>query len=138
MVDSTRLGDIVDERAAGSVELVVEGDAGGEAEEALQDPFAEAGEGAGAVAFEGEQVFAGPEDRFDALADRGEVRSLAGFVAAAGSDDRGLQLAHGVGELAAGVALVAEDRLAAGALAEGEQLEARSEEHTSELQSRRD
>ena len=53
--------------------------------------FAEAGEGSGAVAFEGEQVFAGPEDRFDPLADRGEVRSLSGLVFAAGADDRGVE-----------------------------------------------
>jgi len=70
MVDSARLGAVVDECAGGAAELVVEGDGGGEAEEALQDAFSEAGEGARAVAFEGEEVFAGPEDRLDALADR--------------------------------------------------------------------
>src|ERR1700737_471606 len=55
MVDSTLLGDVVDECAAGAAELVIEADAGGEAEEALQDPFAQAGEGAAAVAFEGDR-----------------------------------------------------------------------------------
>jgi hypothetical protein len=59
MVDSTRLGDVVDQRAARASELVVAGDAGGEAEEALQDAVFEALDGAGAVAFEGEEVFAG-------------------------------------------------------------------------------
>jgi hypothetical protein len=59
-------------------------------------------EGAGAVAFEGEDVFAGPEDRFDALADWGEVWSLTGFVFAAGTQDGGLALADLFGELTSG------------------------------------
>ena len=65
MIDSTGSGDVVDECAAWASELVVERDAGGEAEEALEDAFFDAGECAAAVAFEGEEVFAGPEDRFD-------------------------------------------------------------------------
>ncbi len=73
MVDSARLGAVVDEGAAGAAELVVEGDRGGEADEALQDAFSEAGECAGAVTFEGEDVLAGPEDALDALADRREM-----------------------------------------------------------------
>ena len=48
-------------------------------------------EGAGAVAFEGEQVFAGPEDRLDPLPDRCEVRAVSGFVFAAGANDRGVE-----------------------------------------------
>ena len=60
MVDSTRSGDVVDECAARSSELVVEDDAGGEAEEALQDALPDSGNGAGAVAFECEEVVAGP------------------------------------------------------------------------------
>src|SRR5437660_2210867 len=123
MVDSTSLGDVVDECAAWAAELVVEVDAGGEAEEALQDPFAQAGEGAGAVAFEGEQVFAGPEDRFDPLSNRGEVRPLAGLVFSSGADDGGVEFGDLLGELAAGVAFVAEQRLTARSLAEREQFE---------------
>src|SRR5579862_1665091 len=112
MIDSTRLGDVVDECAAGSAELVVEGDRGGEAEEALEDAFSQAGKGAGAVAFEGEEVFAGPEDALDALADRREMGSFAGLVFAAGTHDRGVQRADLERELAAGVALVAQEGLA--------------------------
>src|SRR3982751_2186905 len=115
MVDSARLGAVVDECTAGSSELVVEGDGCGEAAEACEDAFAQAGERAGAVAFEREQVFAGPEDRLDALADRRQMRAVAGFVGAARSDDRGAAGADGGGELAAGVALVAQQRLAAAA-----------------------
>ena len=61
------------------------------------------------MAFEGEQVFAGLEDRLDSLADRGEVRPLAGFVFAAGSDDGGVEVGGGVFERLAGVAFVADD-----------------------------
>ena len=70
----------------------------------------EAAEGAGAVAFEAEQVFAGVEDRFDSLPDRCEVGPLPGFVFAAWPDDCGGELGGGVFELAAGVALVADRR----------------------------
>src|SRR5579884_2140377 len=123
MSDSTRLRDIVDECAAGAVELVVEADAGGEAEEALEDAFFDAGERAGAVAFQGEQVFAGPEDRFDPLPDRGEARPLARLVFAAGTNDHGRELVDRLGEVAAGVAFVGEQRFAACSLAAGEQFE---------------
>src|SRR6516165_772246 len=123
MSDSTRSGDVVDECAAGASELVVEDDAGGEAEEALEDAFSEALDGAGAVPLEGEEVFAGPEDRFDPLADRREVRPAPGFVFASGAHDCGVELADRCREVSAGVALVAQDRLAAGAPAAGQQLE---------------
>jgi len=113
MVDSARLGAVVDERAAGATEFVVERNRRGEADEALQDAFSEPGEGSCAVAFEGEEVFAGPEDRLDPLADRREVGPVAGLVFAAGAHDRRVALADRLFELAAGVAFVAEQRLAA-------------------------
>src|ERR1019366_2547226 len=124
MVDSTRLGDVVDECAARSSELVVEDDAGGEAEEALEDAFSDPWERAAAVAFEREKVFEGPEDRLDALADRREMDASFGFVFAARPHDRGVQLADLAREVAAGVALVAQQRLAARAVGAGEQFEA--------------
>ena len=43
---------------AGAAGLVVEGDGGGQADEALKDTFAQAGEGAGVVAFEREDALA--------------------------------------------------------------------------------
>jgi hypothetical protein len=64
---------------------VVEGDCGGEGEEACFDAGGESVKGAGAVAFEGEQVFAGLEDRLDPLPDWGEVGAACGFVFALGS-----------------------------------------------------
>jgi hypothetical protein len=123
MVDSARLGAVVDECAAGAAEVVVERDGCGEADHALQDAFSESGEGACAVAFEGEDVFEGPEDALDALADRCQVRTLAGFVATGWAHDRGVQITDGLGERAAGVALVTEQDLAALALAAREQLQ---------------
>ena len=87
---STRLCGVVDQRAAGAAELVVERDAGGECQEPLADACTQSVQGAGAVAFEAEQVFAGPEDALDALADRGQVRPGSGFVLAARADDQGV------------------------------------------------
>src|ERR1019366_332076 len=115
MVDSARLGAVVDECSAGSSELVVERDACGETAEAGDDTFAQAVEGAGAVAFEGEEVFAGPEDALDALADRREVRTSAGLVFAARSDKRRVALADLGREVSSGVALVAQQCFAAAA-----------------------
>src|SRR5579859_2730200 len=121
MVDSTRLGDVVDERAARASELMVEDDAGGEAEEALKNAFSEALDGAGAVALECEELFAGPEDRFDPLADRRQVRTATGLVFAARANDGRAEFADCGGELASGVALVAKQSFAAGAWAAGQQ-----------------
>ena len=59
-------------------------------------------------------VFEGPEDRLDALADRGEMRAVSGLVSAAGSQHHGaVAFGDGGGELFAGVALVGDDRLSA-------------------------
>src|SRR3954447_14162659 len=104
---STPSGGVVDQRACGAAEVVVERDAGGEGEQALTDACSEAVQGAGAVAFEAEQVFEGPEDAFDPLADRRQVRTGAGFVFAARAHDLCVAVAHGGGKVAAGVALVA-------------------------------
>src|SRR5271155_4217675 len=123
MIDSTGLGAVVDECAAWLVELVVEGDGGGEAEEALQDALSEAGEGAGAVAFEGEDVLAGPEDRLDALADRREVWAFSGLVFASGSDDRGVHRTYLACELSPGVALIADQGRRALAVGARQELE---------------
>src|ERR1700759_873225 len=117
MVDSARLGAVVDECTAGASELVVEGDRCGEAAEPGENAFSEAGEGAGAVPFEREDVFAGPEDRFDSLSEGCQVRAPAGLVFAMRADDGGAQLLDLGAELSAGVNLVAQQGLAALALA---------------------
>src|SRR5829696_3576376 len=92
MVDATlRSGGVVGDRAAGSAELVVEGNAG----------------------CEREQVFAGPEDGLDPLPDRRQVRPALRFAPSRRADDRRAKAGDGVGEVAAGVAFVADDRFAA-------------------------
>src|SRR3954471_5818152 len=108
MSRSTRSGAVDAELAAGAAEVVVERDAGGECEQALTDAGSEAVEGAGAVAFESEQVLEGPEDALDALTDRRQMGAAAGFVLAAGADDERAAVAHRGVEVAAGVALVAD------------------------------
>lgn len=113
MIDSTGLGAVVDECAAGSAELVVEGDCGGEAQEALEYALAQALECPGTVTLEGEEVLAGPEDRLDALTDRREVWSGTPLVFAPGSEDRGVQFADFAGELAPCVTLVTDQCLPA-------------------------
>src|ERR1035438_3989024 len=95
MSSATVLCGVADGGAAGAAESVVECDCGGECGEACDESDAEIFEGAGAVAFEREDVFAGLEDRLDALADRCEVGAAAGLVFAAGADDRRVE----VGEL---------------------------------------
>src|ERR1700730_16819708 len=99
MIDSTESGAVVDQCAARPAELVVEGYGGCEAQQALQDALSEAGECPRAVAFEGEDVLASPEDRLDALADRREVWPAPGLILAAGSEDRGVQFTDPAGEL---------------------------------------
>jgi hypothetical protein len=66
---------------------------------------AQAWECSGAVALEGEQVFAGPEDRFDPVADRREVGPWPDPSLRPGGSAQLLGLG---GELSAGVALVAQ------------------------------
>src|SRR5258706_7467370 len=108
MSSSTGSGDVVHERAWWAAELGVERDCCGECEEAAGDAGSEAAQGAGAVAFEGEDVFGGPVDALDALADRSEVQSAAGLVFAARAHDQCAELGGGGFEVAAGVALVAD------------------------------
>src|SRR6202162_1694803 len=123
MIDSTGSGAVVDERTARPAELMIQRDRRCEAEQPLQDALAEPGKGPCAVAFEREDVLAGPEDRLDPLADRCEVRASARLVLAPRSDDRGVQLTDLAGELSACVALVADHGLPACTAGAGEQLQ---------------
>ena len=88
MIDATGLGGVVGDGSAGSSEVVVELDAGGEREEACGDPRSEVAGCSGSVAFEAEEVFAGEEDRFDPLPDRREMNARVGLVFAAGRTSR--------------------------------------------------
>jgi hypothetical protein len=119
MSSSTGSGRVVGEGAGWSAESVVETDRGGEGEEARSDSGCEAVEGAGAVAFESEQVFAGLEDRLDPLRDRCEVGAAAAFVSATARDSGGELF-----DLAAGVAFVADHEQVPGVTAALQQGEA--------------
>src|SRR5215210_8441098 len=100
------LGGEVGDGAWCASEPVVEVDAGGQRKQALRDAGAEVSERAGAVAFEAEEVFAGPEDRLDPLSDRRQMQLGVGFVGAGGAQQGAAELGDCVGELAAGVAFV--------------------------------
>jgi hypothetical protein len=67
--------------------------------------------------FEGEVVFAGREVRFDPLADGRVMRSCSAFVLVARADECGVRFGDVGREAVAGVAAVAEQDLAAAALA---------------------
>jgi hypothetical protein len=103
------LGVVGGEVAWWAAESVVEGDGGCEGGEAADESCSEGVQGAGAVAFDGQDVFGGPEDALDALADRGEVWSSSGFVFAARANDCRVQRVDLGLEVFAGVALVADD-----------------------------
>jgi hypothetical protein len=122
MIDSTPAAsvEVVDECPARPPQPVVEADAGGQAEETLQDALAQSGRSAHAVTLECEQVLAGPEDRLDPLADRRQVRAPAALVGALGAHHEYAEACGLGGEGTAGVALVADQDPAAlnGALEE--------------------
>src|ERR1700724_2715051 len=114
MLDSTPSGDVVDQSAARTPEPVVERDTCGQRQKALGDADAQVVKGAGAVALEGEDVLAGPEDRLDPLADRSEMQGAVGLVFSSRPEDRGVEVSDRLGEVAARVALVADDDLPTG------------------------
>src|SRR5215210_6187494 len=78
------LGVVGGEVARRASEAVVERDRGGQGQELGGQAGAQGVQFAGAVVFEAEHLLGGLEDALDALADRGQVRSPAGFVFAAG------------------------------------------------------
>lgn len=69
------------------------------------------GEGASAVAVQGEDPLARPEDALNALADGGEVRALAGLVATLRTHHRGFQICYFAGEFLVRVAFVDQEDL---------------------------
>src|SRR3954468_24395990 len=119
-------GGVAGERAAGAAEAGVERDRRGERGEAAGEPHMQLVQDAGAVAFEAEDVLGGEEDRFDALADRREVRSAALLVLAARAVEVRIEGAQVGLELAPAEVLVADDdqHLAGLALAARDQLQA--------------
>jgi hypothetical protein len=122
MIDSTTLA-IIDEGPAGTTQLVVEADTGRQAQEALQDALGKAGQGAGPVPLQGEDVFAGPEYGLDALADGSQVRTRSGLVFSFGTDVDSVNVLDGSGELFARVAFVGKQDLPASSWAAPKQLQ---------------
>lgn len=115
MIDSTPTasGAVVDERPAWSSQLIVEADAGRQAEEAHEDALAESGQRACSVALQAEQVLAGPEDRLDALAERSQMGTRAGLVLACRAHDEDTERRGRGGELTPGIALVTDQHVPA-------------------------
>src|SRR5215211_6656611 len=73
---------------------------------------AQALDGASAVVFEDELALAGPEHRFDPLADGAERAVAVGFVATVGSEKARAEGGHVFFEVAAGEAFVGHDGVA--------------------------
>ena len=113
MIDSTPTASgAADRGTARRSEPVVQVDADCQAEEPLQDALAQTGQAAPPVALQGEQVPAGPEDRFDTVADGREVRVKAGHVLARRAHHGHAEAGSPGGEGASGVALVGHEHLA--------------------------
>jgi hypothetical protein len=119
MIDSTRAasGAVVDQGSARSPQPVVEADAGRQAEKAREHTLAQAGHGARAVTLQREQVLGRPEDRLDALADRRQVRPAARLILARRTHHGDAEISRSRSKRAAGVALVADERLTAASAA---------------------
>ena len=75
------------EVASGLGDELVVPERGGEGEQSQGDAGGQAGVGAPAVAFEGELALAGPEDRFDPLADGAQGAVADGFALAVGAQE---------------------------------------------------
>src|SRR5215211_9555101 len=106
MINSTASGNERDQGARRPPEPPVDVDGCGERQQPRGDSGAQAGDRSRPVALEGEDVLAGPKDRLDPLADRGEVRAASGLVAAGGAKHGGAEGADRILEVGAGVALV--------------------------------
>jgi hypothetical protein len=111
MVDSVSVA-VGGEVAAWVTDVVVVEETGGEGQESQRDACAQAFDGAPAVGFEGELALAGPEHRFDPLADRSEGAVAMGFVAAVGAQEVRAEGGHDLFELFAGEAFVGHDGVA--------------------------
>src|ERR671929_1675073 len=111
MVDSVSVA-VGGEVAAWVTDVVVVGEAGGEGQQSQRDAGADAGQGSGAVVFEGQLSLAGPEHRLDPLPDGAEGSVAVGFVAAVGAQKAGAEGGHDLLELPADETLFGQDGVA--------------------------
>jgi len=112
MIDATS-GSVIDERPAGTAELMVKTDAGGQSEQPDQDPHRQVLRGAGAVTLQRKYVFAGPKHRFDPLADGSKVGPAGLLIGSGRPDDGATQRQDLLGEVLARISFVADDGLPA-------------------------
>src|SRR5204863_2203468 len=112
MINSTASGNERDQGARRPPEPPVDIDACGERQHPRGDSGAQTRDRPRPVALQGEDVLAGPKDRLDPLADRGEVGAAPGLVLAGGAKHGRTEGADLVLEVGAGVALVADYGLA--------------------------
>src|SRR4051794_25162606 len=111
MVDSESVS-VGGEVAAWVTDVVVVDEAGGEGQQPQGDTDADAGDGSAAVAFERELALAGPDDRFDPLADGTKGAVAARLVLAVGPQKARAGAGHVSLELLAREALVGDDGVA--------------------------
>jgi hypothetical protein len=123
MIDSTPLPVVVDQGPAGTTQSVVETDAGGETQEALQYTLFESRQSACSVTFQGEDVLAGVENGLDSLAERSQMRTFSGLVFSLGPHHGSLKVVGGRSELLARVPLVGKEDLPSLASAPAEEVE---------------
>src|SRR5215207_10768806 len=105
MVDSDSVA-VGGEVSARVTDLLVVDETRGEREQSERDAGAQALDRASSVRFEGELAFAGPEHRFNPLADPPERPVAARFVFAVGAQEPRAPAGHDLLELFAGKALV--------------------------------
>src|SRR5680860_253340 len=112
MIDSECAESVVvgDEAAIPRAGELVVADGGGQGEQACGDAGHEAGHGACAVTFQGELALEGVDDRFDPLANGAELAVATWFVLAVRAQQASAHLLDHGFEVAAGEALVGEDR----------------------------
>src|SRR3954466_2561529 len=111
MVDSKSVA-VSGEVAAWVTDVVVMDESGGEGEQPQCAADADAGDGAAAVAFERKLALAGPDDRFDPLADRAQRAVTARFVFSVGPQEASAQASHVGLEFLAREALVGDHGVA--------------------------
>jgi hypothetical protein len=112
MIDATS-GSVVNDRPAGTTELMIKEDAGREREQAQKDTHRQVMGCPGSMTLEVEQILAGPEDRLDPLTDGGEMRAFLFFVGPSRPSDGPTELLDFAGEVLAGIPLVTDDGFSA-------------------------
>ena len=110
MIDATS-GSVISDGPAGTTQLMVKADARREGKQPNKDAHHEVARSSSSMTLQVEQIFAGPEHRFDPLTDGGEMRSLLLLVGPGRSSDGATQILDPPGEVFPRVPLVTDDGL---------------------------